>query len=64
MFKSSVRIFGFSHMDILPVDLIAKMKFCFVAETDFYQKWFIFYSMVYHCHANSKHVTLVCGVMC
>jgi hypothetical protein len=35
MFKCNVRIFTSSYMDILPVDVIAKMKFCFVTETDF-----------------------------
>ena len=64
MFKCNVRIFTSSYMDIFPVDIIAKMKFCFVAETDFCQTCFIFYRMVYHFHANSKHVALFFGVMC
>jgi hypothetical protein len=62
-FNGSVRIFGSSHMDILHVDLIAKMKFYFVVATDFCQKCFIFYGM-YITFMHIWNMSPCCLVLC
>jgi hypothetical protein len=59
MFKHSTRMFTSSYMDIIPIYLIAKMKLCFVAGRDFWQKYFIFCSKVYNFYANLKPITVI-----
>jgi hypothetical protein len=43
-----------AYTNILPVDFPTNMKHCFVAETDFWQKYFIFCRTVHHVHAEFK----------
>jgi len=50
-------------MDILPVDLIAKMKFYFVGATDFCQKCFFSYGM-YITFMQIRNMSPCCLVFC
>jgi len=63
MFNGSVRIFSSSYMDILAVEHIAKMKFYFVVATDFFQKYFMFYSM-YITFMQIQNMSPCCFVLC